>query len=269
MGKEQAKKKIAALIEQGKHFTWETFPKHRGSTSGEEYGGDPSPEWLTWAHRIEATVSALFKKDSAPYRAAQKGIGNIPIIQGNYKDKFTGVMADLTQSLELASKALEDDFFGELDEPQAVEVPAMKVTREGVFFAGQYFDAFQKVAEIISQARKTLTIIDGYIDERVLNVLTAKDANVRVDILTKSVTPAIKTAALTFNMQYRNLSIRTSASFHDRFVIVDDKEFYHFGASIKDLGNRGFMFSLIEEPDVMDALRNKLAQEWAKATVVV
>jgi hypothetical protein len=264
MEKEQAKRKIMALLDQGKAFTWESIPK---GPSG--YGGEPSAEFSAWVTRIDTTTSEFCKEDSAPRRLAVKGIRDIYKIRGNGKDAFTQVMGDLLQSLELASKALEEDFFSELVEPQTVEVPAMKLTREGVFFAGQYFDAFQKVAEIISQAKKTLTIIDGYIDERVLNVLTSKGASVRVDILTKSVTPALTTAAVTFNKQYRNLSIRTSPSFHDRFVIVDDKEFYHFGASIKDLGNRGFMFSLIEEPDVMDALRKKFAQEWAKATVAV
>lgn len=221
MDKEQAKRKIAALLEQGKGFTWESFPKHPGSTEESKFGGDPSPEWLTWVNRIEATISELFKKDSAPYRAVKKAVSDIPAITGNFESAFTGVMGNLTQSLELASKALEEDFFGELDEPQAVEVPAMKVTREGVFFAGQYFDAFQKVAEIISQAKKTLTIIDGYIDERVFIVLTSKGAAVRVDILTKSVTPALQTAAQTFNKQYGNLLIRTSQSFHDRLLTIE------------------------------------------------
>jgi hypothetical protein len=269
MGKEQAKKMIGALIEQGRSFTWEAIPKSQGSSSGGVYGGDPSPEFSTWVNRIDKAISELCREDSAPYRLGKKGINAVSVIRGNGQDVFTRVMGDLTKSLELVSAGLEEDFFGELVEPQAVEVPAMKVTREGVFFAGQYFDALQKVAEIISQAKKCLTIIDGYVDERVLNILTSKSDAVRVDILTKNATPALKTASITFNLQYGKLSIRTSPTFHDRFVIVDDKEFYHFGASIKDLGNRGFMFSLIEEPDVMNALRKKFAQDWASATVVV
>lgn len=258
-------------MDEGKKFTWETFPKHKGNRTVIMYAGDLPPDWQTWAKRVDNVISQLCKADSAPYLAAKNGITNASRITGNQENVFTGVMANLMQSLELASKALDDDFFGEIEEPHAVEIPSMKLTREGVFFAGQYFDAFQKVTEIVSQAKKSIKIIDGYIDDRVLNILTSKSPSVQVEILTlkASCPPALLTAAQTFNRQYKNLSIRTSASFHDRFIIIDDTEFYHFGASIKDLGNRGFMFSLIEEPDVIDALRKKFSQEWAKSTVVV
>ena len=70
---------------------------------------------------------------------------------------------------------------------------------------------------------------------------------------------------LTTNVKIQDLTLAPL----DRFVIVDDREFYHFGASIKDLGHRGFMFSRIEEPDVVSALRTKLVQEWASGKIVV
>jgi hypothetical protein len=150
-----------------------------------------------------------------------------------------------------------------------VDVPSMKVTREGVFFSGQYFDALLRVRDILAQAKKSIVIIDGYVNEDVLNLVSGKDKSVEVKILTKNVSASLNTAAIAFNKQYGNLSIRSSSVFHDRFVIIDNKEFYHFGASIKDLGNRGFMFSLIEESFVIDALRQQFNQEWANATVVI
>src|SRR3989337_2522275 len=171
-------------------------------------------------------------------------------------------------SLELLLKDV-DYCLDILSSMATVDVPSMKVTREGVFFAGQYFDALKSVNEILSHSKQSIVIIDGYIDENVLNLLSSKDQAVEVKILTKDASPALKTAATAFNKQYGKLSIRTSQAFHDRFVIVDDQDFYHFGASIKDLGNKGFMFSCIEEPLVIDALRKELAQEWAKATEVL
>jgi len=150
-----------------------------------------------------------------------------------------------------------------------VNLPSMMVTREGVFFAGQYFDALQRVREILSNAKQSIVIIDGYINEDVLNLVTSKNTAVEVKILTKSVSPALKTAADAFNRQYGNLSIRTSQAFHDRFLIVDSRDFYHFGASIKDLGNRGFMFSRIEEQVAINALASHWDQEWNRANVVV
>lgn len=146
---------------------------------------------------------------------------------------------------------------------------SIRVTREGVFYEGQYYDAFQAVKEILSDAQRRIMIIDAYVNENVLNLLTSKQTTVEVHILTKSVSPALRAAAIAFNKQYKKLSIHTSPAFHDRFLILDDRDFYHFGASIKDLGHRGSMYSRIEEPEVIDALCRKLSQEWARSKVEV
>ena len=148
-----------------------------------------------------------------------------------------------------------------------VDVPSMKITSEGVFFAGQYFDALRLFTEFLSKAQNNIALIDGYIDKNVLSLLTSKRPEVEVNILTKNVQPSLKTAGTAFKKQYGKLSIRTSQAFHDRFLIIDDLHFYHFGASIKDLGKRGFMFSRIEEPKIIEALRKEFVREWANATV--
>lgn len=150
-----------------------------------------------------------------------------------------------------------------------VDVPSMTISREGVFFAGDYFDALQKVTDILEHADTQIDIIDGYISSDVLNLLTAKKSSVVVNILTKPVDPSVKTTAIAFKKQYGKLAIRTSNAFHDRFIIVDSKDFYHFGASIKDVGKRGFMFSRIEEEDVIKLIQKKLAEEWNRAPVVI
>jgi len=150
-----------------------------------------------------------------------------------------------------------------------VEVPSMKVTKEGIFFAGQYFDAIRTASEIFSLAQKSIVIIDGYINEVTLSLLTNKREDVQVRILTKSVPDFLKTFASSFNKQHGGLSIRTSEAFHDRFIIIDDEDCYHFGASIKDLGHRGFMFSRIEEPTVVEMLKRQFEEEWAKAKAEV
>ena len=149
---------------------------------------------------------------------------------------------------------------------------SLQTTKEGVFFAGQYFDALQIVKQILLNAQQSIIIIDRYINDDVLKLLISKLLKVEVNIITKSIPPTLNTEATAFNKQYGKpgrLSIRTSDSFHDRFVIIDDRDFYHFGASIKDLGHRGFMFSRIEEPEVIDGLRKKWIQEWQKATITI
>ncbi|MDE3034392.1 MAG: hypothetical protein KGJ14_00345, partial [Nitrospirota bacterium] len=83
------------------------------------------------------------------------------------------------------------------------------------------------------------------------------------------ISDSFRTLAIAFNKPYGMLSVRTSDVFHDRFVIIDDRDFYHFGASIKDLGRRGFMFSRIEETLVVDELRKQWTNEWKKAKVEI
>jgi len=90
-----------------------------------------------------------------------------------------------------------------------------------------------------------------------------------VQILTRDVAPALNVAAQAFAKQFGAIEVRLSSVFHDRFLLVDDAEIFHFGASIKDVGRRGFMFSRVEEPEVIAALRRKYGQEWVAAKVVL
>jgi hypothetical protein len=156
------------------------------------------------------------------------------------------------------------------------EVVCTKVTqagmsqkKEGLFYEGQYYDAQRVIKTIFSDADQKIILIDNYVDDIVLDLLTVKKPKVEVNILGKTIKPSFKASAITFSKQYGNLSIRTSKSFHDRFLIIDEKKYYHFGASIKDLGNLTFMFSLIEEESVVNSLKAKLSQEWAVANVEI
>jgi hypothetical protein len=146
--------------------------------------------------------------------------------------------------------------------------PVVDVTRQGVFFAGETFDAMSAAARILLTANKRLLLIDGYIGADTLNLLPT--AGVVLDILTKGpLTPRLKTLCQAFKAQHGSLVVKSTSAFHDRFVIIDDAAVYHFGASIKDLGKKTFMFSLIEEPEIVATLQTKIATEWSKAVVEV
>lgn len=158
--------------------------------------------------------------------------------------------------------------------PGAGGSSAVTVEREGLFVAGQHFDALQLAIQVLSRAKRNIAIIDAYIDHRLLQLLATKHESVGVRILTgtRSLPPDIPTLAGAFNKQYGQkgaLSVRTSNAFHDRFLIIDDGDYYHFGASLKDAGSRGFMFSRIEEPLVIEMLRKSFEEEWLRAQVVV
>lgn len=143
-----------------------------------------------------------------------------------------------------------------------------KITTEGIFFSGQYFDALVKVSEILKSASKEIILIDGYINDQFIDIFTIVNSGISIKILTKSKsnTPAVILKTTSFNKQFNsqsiNLEVNENEDFHDRFLILDQNQFFHFGASLKDLGNKGFMFSRIEEPFVQKSLLNEFNAKW-------
>lgn len=144
----------------------------------------------------------------------------------------------------------------------------LTITREGIFFKGQQYDAFKQIKNILDTAESSITIIDGYVNDGTLDLLISKE-KIEIKILTFPKSEReIKTAGTKFNEQYHNLEIKLSEDYHDRFAIIDDKDFYHFGHTFKDLGSKGCMFSLIKEPKIIEALRTQLKEDWSKAKEV-
>ncbi|MDI3486919.1 MAG: hypothetical protein PWQ50_2139 [Methanolobus sp.] len=118
--------------------------------------------------------------------------------------------------------------------------------KQGIFFEGQIFDAYNFVAEIIRTARTSIIIIDNYVDDTVLTHLTKRNDGVDVTIFTKTMSKQLALDLKKFNSQYPPIEIREFKNSHDRFMIIDDKTVYHFGASLKDLGKKWFAFSKMD-----------------------
>lgn len=119
---------------------------------------------------------------------------------------------------------------------------------QGIFFDGQIFDAYKFVSDLIRSAKKSITLIDNYIDENTISILSKKEKDVKVIILTKSITRALELDIKRANEQYYNFEIKDFRKSHDRFLIIDNIEIYHLGASLKDLGKKWFAFSKMEIP---------------------
>ena len=117
---------------------------------------------------------------------------------------------------------------------------------EGIFFDGQIFDAYKFASDLIRSARKSLLLIDNYVDESVLLMLSKRNPGVSATIYTQKITAQLQLDLDKHNDQYPPINIRTYRNSHDRFLIVDDKEVYHIGASLKDLGKKLFAFSKLE-----------------------
>jgi hypothetical protein len=118
--------------------------------------------------------------------------------------------------------------------------------KQGIFYDGQIFDAYTLISDIIRSAKSSIIIIDNYADDTVLQMLTKRLKAVRTVIYTQFITKTLAQDLKKHNRQYEPIEIIELKSSHDRFMIIDNKEVYHFGASLKDAGKKWFAFSLLE-----------------------
>jgi len=123
--------------------------------------------------------------------------------------------------------------------------------KEGVFFKGQIFDAYAFFQDIIKTAKKEIVLIDGYVDLSVLERLSVKQKNVSVKIYTHPKAELRQADVEQFNKQYPTASMDYTKKMHDRFLIIDNKDLYLIGASLKDLGKQCFAFSKMDDPKTL------------------
>ena len=143
-----------------------------------------------------------------------------------------------------------DEVFDELQRKQESEF------KQSIFFDGQIFDAYNLIINIIKRAKQKILIIDNYIDDNILKMLSKKNKDVEVVILTTQNSNIRKLDIQKFNKQYPVLKLAYTNKFHDRFIIIDNKELYHVGASLKDLGKKCFAISIIEDDEYIKKISN-------------
>ena len=128
--------------------------------------------------------------------------------------------------------------------------------KQSIFFDGQIYDAYSLIIDIIKKAKQKILIIDNYIDDSILKMLSKKSQKVEVVILTSQNSNLNRLDINKFNKQYPTLKVATTNKFHDRFIVIDNKELYHVGASLKDLGKKCFAISKIEDKEYLKRLSN-------------
>ncbi|MDX9757319.1 MAG: ORF6N domain-containing protein [Sulfurimonas sp.] len=116
---------------------------------------------------------------------------------------------------------------------------------EGIFFDGQIYDAYAFVNDLLKSAKSEVVLIDNYIDDTVFT-LFSKYTNLKIKIYTGSISKQLSLDFQKYNSQYKNIELKEFKNAHDRFMIIDNKEMYHIGASLKDLGKKWFAFSKFE-----------------------
>ncbi len=129
---------------------------------------------------------------------------------------------------------------------------------QGIFFEGHIFDAYIFVSDLMRSAEKSIDLIDNFVDERVLSLLSKRKIGVSATIYTKNITKQIENDLKLYHEQFHHLPVRInlSLSFHDRFLLIDKEKLYHIGASIKDLGKKCFAFSKMN-----NNIRNMIIEE--------
>jgi len=131
-----------------------------------------------------------------------------------------------------------------------LQINANLPPNQGVFFDRQVFDAYTLIADIVRSAKASIVLIDNYIDDTVLTHLCKKGAEVNVTLLTKTISKQLQLDVKKANTQYPTIQTKIFTKAHDRFLIIDQKEVYHLGASLKDLGKKWFAFSKMDKSSV-------------------
>jgi len=121
---------------------------------------------------------------------------------------------------------------------------------KGIFFDGQIFDAYTFIADLIRKAKTSIILIDNYVDDSVLTILNKRNEKVRCTIFTKTISKVLKQDVEKHNKQYPTIELMKFDKAHDRFLIIDESELYHLGASVKDLGKKWFAFSKMDTETV-------------------
>lgn len=146
-------------------------------------------------------------------------------------DKIELKQLEVDQKFEEIFKALESDKLH---------------SEKGIFYNGQVFDAYAFVSDIIRSAKSSIILLDNYVNDTVLTLLGKRSDNVTVTIYTKSISNQLRLDVQRYNSQYPPIEVEVFSDAHDRFLIIDNVELYHIGASLKDLGKKWFAFSRMD-----------------------
>jgi hypothetical protein len=149
-------------------------------------------------------------------------------------------------------------------------ISPLENSREVFFPKGSQHDAYTTIREILISANESIMIVDSYVDGSIFKTLKVCKPNLSIFILSNRIQSDFNLELSKFGEQYnfQKLSIRKSREFHDRFIIIDDKQYYHLGASIKDTGQRASMLNLVEDPLNIEAVKTQATESWENGTII-
>ena len=228
-----------------------------GTSNIKEHGGIRKLPYVFTEQGVAMLSSVLRTKNAAKVSV---NIMNAFVYMRRFinenKDIFKRVIEieNKTDYIESTLKEYDKNFeviFGKFDRKEDL--------KSKLFFDGEIYDAYSLLVDIISKANKEIIIIDNYVDKVTLDILSKKKVNVMVLLITdENKSKLTKTDINKFNSEYPTLKIKYTNIFHDRFIIIDDKELYHLGASLKDLGKKVFGINKIEDISVLNQILKKV-----------
>ncbi|MBE0469891.1 MAG: ORF6N domain-containing protein [Methyloprofundus sp.] len=214
---------------------------------------------LVFTEQGVAMLSAVLKSETAVQVSIQ-------IIEAFVQMKrFVNANAYLLermQHLEFAHQQLASTTAQNFEQVFAALEAKAPTHEQGIFFNGQVFDAYLFITDLIKSAKQSITIIDNYLDETLLLMLTKRQANVKAELFGKNNTPQFTLDLQKHNQQYPQILYYPFFDAHDRFILIDNQAVYHLGASLKDLGKKWFAFSTMQKETLrimekLEEARNK------------
>ncbi len=243
--------------EEWKNLQTENLKFHFETSSLNEHGGVRKLPYVFTEQGIAMLSSVLKTKNAA---RVSVNIMNAFVEMRKFisenKDLFKRIIqvenkTDYIENALLEQKIRIDELFNKFDRKENLKCK--------LFFNGEIYDAYSLLVDIIEKASDEIIIIDNYVDKVTLDILSKKKVNVTVLLIAdKNKSKLTKTDIDKFNSEYPTSNIKYTNIFHNRFIILDKKELYHLGASLKDLGKKVFGITKIEDTDYLNNLINKI-----------
>lgn len=202
----------------------------------EHMGADGNQKYKTKYYNLDVILSVGYRVNSVnatQFRIWANKILKEYLLKGHVVNHRLGRIEEEVQKIK-----------GRIDEIEFA-VQTNLPPNEGIFFDGQIFDAWQFVSQLIKGAKEAIVLIDNYVDESVLMLLSKRNSEVKATIFSNNITKQLGTDLKKHNQQYPIIKLKHFTKSHDRFLIIDNKDIYHIGASLKDLGKKWFAFSKI------------------------
>ena len=241
----QAVKRNIARFPQQFRFQLNPIEKNELVTNCDRFGNLKHSTTLPYAFTEQgvAMLSAVLRSETAVRTSIQIIDAFVKMRQFLAHNADIFKRLDRVEKRQLSHEIKTDEQFEQLFTAlDSKTIPP----KQGIFYDGQIFDAYVFIADLIRTAHKSIVIIDNYIDETVLTLLSKRKQGVAVKILTKTISAQLQLDITKFNQQYPPITVAAFEMAHDRFLIIDEKAVYHIGASLKDLGKKWFAFSKME-----------------------